>query len=399
MDLRGATASGKLRAVTINVLHVDTERGWRGGERQALWLARELAVRGHPSIVAARAGEPLFVRAMEAGLAVVDCAPSSEIDALAAWRLRRTIREQKIDIVHAHTAHAVAVAAMATLRLDVPLVVARRVDFRLRKNAGTRWKYGRAAVIVAISRAVARVLEESGVESSRVRVVPDGVDIHRSVTPAGVATLSALGIEPRAPLVVQVAQLVGHKDPVNFVHAMARVHQRAPHAQGLLVGDGPLRGEVEGAVHSLGLERVVHLAGYRSDADALLAAADVACLSSREEGMGSVLLDALAFGRPVAATRAGGIPEVIDHDETGLLVEPTNPDALGDAIATLLDDASMRERFGANGRRRAEDFSVERMTDRTITVYQEVLSGRGGGRRSRTDQASSSSSASVTGAP
>jgi glycosyltransferase involved in cell wall biosynthesis len=388
-----------LRAVTLNVLHVDTERGWRGGERQALWLARELAQRGHGSIVAAREGEPLTARARELGLDVVRCSPRSELDLRAAWLLRRVIIERGINVVHAHTAHAVATAAIATLRLDVPLVVARRVDFKLRDNAGTRWKYGRASIIVAISQAVAHVLEASGVSPSRIRVVPDGVDIHRRVVPASADTLASLGVRAGSPLVVQVAQLVGHKDPVNFVRAVARARERIPDVQALLVGDGPLREDVESEVRALHLEGTLHVVGYRTDADALLAAADVACLSSREEGMGSVLLDALAFGRPIAATRAGGIPEVVDDGETGLLAPVSDPHALGDVIATLLSDAPLRARFSEHGKSRAMDFSVERMTDRTVEVYQEVLGPTGGGRRSRTDPPSSSNSSFVTRAP
>lgn len=384
--------------MSLNVLHVDTERGWRGGERQTLWLARELATRGHVSIVAARDGEPLMQRAIEAGVETASCAPRFEGDLSAAWRLRRVIRDRKIDIVHAHTAHAVATAALATLRLDVPVVVARRVDFKLRDNAATRWKYGRAAMIIAISRAVARVLAASGVDERRVRVVPDGVDVHRTITPANATTLAALGVQSGAPLVVQVAQLVGHKDPLNFVRAVAHARSIVPTIQALLVGDGSLRGDVENEVRTLGLETTLHLAGYRTDADELLAAADVACLSSREEGMGSVLLDALAFARPIAATTAGGIPEVIEHGETGLLAAPQNPIGLGDAMVELLTDRTLAARLGANGRARAADFSVERMTDRTVAVYEEVLNDRGG-RRSRIDPASSASSPSVTVAP
>ena len=361
--------------MTLRVLHVDTERGWRGGERQALWLARELARRGHASIVAARAGEALAARACAADLVTLDCNPASEVDPFAAWRLRRAIRAQTIDVVHAHTAHAVAVAGLATLGTAVPLVVSRRVDFPLRDNAGTRWKYGRASMLIAISHAVARVLERGGIASGRIRVVPDGVDIDRVVNPATKQTLASLGVTRSGPLVVQVAQLVGHKDPINFVRAIARTHERVPAVQALMIGDGPLRADVEREVRACGLGDVVHLAGYRTDADSLLAAADVATLSSSEEGMGSVLLDALAFGLPVAATRAGGIPEVIADGHSGLLAPCRDPTALGDAIARLLVDGALRARLTANARARALEFSVEGMTDRTIAVYDEVVDG------------------------
>src|SRR5690348_18437360 len=100
----------------MRILHIDTERGWRGGERQTLWLATELAHRGHRSIVVARPEEPLAHRALAAGLDVVACAPLLEVDPRAVLALRRVIRRQRIDVVHAHTAHAVGLAALATVR-------------------------------------------------------------------------------------------------------------------------------------------------------------------------------------------------------------------------------------------------------------------------------------------
>ncbi|HXT18580.1 MAG TPA: glycosyltransferase [Gemmatimonadaceae bacterium] len=359
--------------MTMRVLHVDTERGWRGGERQALWLAEELARRGHVPVIAARAGEPLIERARTAGLDVVEASPRSELDVAAAWRLRRFIRSRNIAIVHAHTAHAVALCALATIGTSAKLVVSRRVDFAPRKNPGTRWKYGRADRIIAISDAVARVLAANGIERARIDVVPDGVDVHRSVTPVAREALAPLGIRSDAVLVVQVAQLVGHKDPLNFVRAMAHVAGSVRAAQGLLVGDGPLRADVEAEILRLGLRDAVRLAGYRTDADAILASADVACLSSNEEGMGSVLLDALMFGLPMAATTAGGIPEVIVDDECGLLVPPRDSDALGAAIVRLLSDGALAARLRSNARARAAEFSVERMADRTIAVYEAVV--------------------------
>jgi glycosyltransferase involved in cell wall biosynthesis len=358
----------------MNVLHVDTERGWRGGERQTLWLAAELGRRGRGSVVAARAGEPLFQKAHEAGLTCVDCSPANEADVVAALRLRGAIRRHRIDIVHAHTAHAVAVAALATLGTGVPFVVARRVDFRLRDNLGTRLKYGRAAKFIAVSNAVGAILESGGIARDRIAVVPDGVDLHRHVTPTSPESLTSVGVPASAPLVVQVTALVGHKDPVNFVRAMGRVRELVPTARGLLIGDGPLRGEVDREITALGLGETVRATGFLPDADAFIAAADVVSLSSREEGMGSVLLDALAFGKPIAATRAGGIPEVV-NDSCGILAPVAEPVALGDAIASILNDGSLRERLAAGSQRRAEEFSVERMTDRTVAIYEAVLAG------------------------
>ncbi|PYP66108.1 MAG: hypothetical protein DMD26_08940 [Gemmatimonadetes bacterium] len=384
----------------MRILHIDTERGWRGGERQALWLAAELARREHVSIVAARPGEPLAQRAPAQGIELLPCAPAFEADPRGVLALRRYLRARSIEVVHAHTAHAAGLGALATLGMDVPLVVARRVDFRLRRNVGTRWKYGRAAAVIAVSRAVAEVLAQGGVARDKIVVVPDGTDVHRRIVAASPETLASLGLRSGAPLAVQVAQLVPHKDPLNFVHAVATARTRVATLQALLVGEGPLRADVERAVRDLGLADTLYLAGYRDDADEMIAAADVAVLSSREEGLGSVLLDALLLGKPVAATRAGGIPDVVEHGVTGLLAPVSDPQALGDHIAALLTDRALAGRLGAAARSRVAEFSVERMTDRTLAVYERVLArnspdGRDDTKR-RTDAATRTRSASST---
>jgi glycosyltransferase involved in cell wall biosynthesis len=360
---------------SLTVLHVDTERGWRGGERQALWLAAALAERGHRSLVAARTGDVLAERAAAEGVPVIACNPwgGGEFDLIAAARLRSAVARYRVDVVHAHSAHAVTLGALATLATPARLVVTRRVDFRLRGNPGTRWKYGRAAAIIAISDAVARVLVESGIPRDHITVIPSGIDLTRLVEPASRETLAALGVPSTVPIVVQVAQLVGHKDPLTFVRAVAVLHQLVPEAHAIMAGDGALSGAVNDAVREAGLERVLHVAGYRSDADRLIAAADVVTLSSREEGMGTVLLDAMAFGGAIAATAAGGIPEVITDGETGLLVPVGDGAALGAAIARLLTDRVMADRLRTAARHRVVDFSVEATTDRTLDVYQQVI--------------------------
>jgi glycosyltransferase involved in cell wall biosynthesis len=135
---------------------------------------------------------------------------------------------------------------------------------------------------------------------------------------------------------------------------------------------GPLRADVEREIHDLGLQSVVHLAGYRTDADELLAAADVATLSSREEGWAPSCSTLWHLASLSPATRAGGIPEVIVNGESGLLAERENPTALGDAIASILLDAALAARLRDNAPVRAKEFSVERMADRTVGVYERV---------------------------
>jgi glycosyltransferase involved in cell wall biosynthesis len=372
-DTPGRTACPALPVPVV--LHLDTERGWRGGERQVLWLARMLDAGRYQSLIVARSGEPLAARARDAGIPVVETRPLVEFDPVAAWSLRQLIRRRTVRIVHAHTAHAVALAALATLQTSARLVVTRRVDFRLRSNPGSRWKYRRADGVIAISQAVADALIASGIIPSRIEVIPSGVDLARPTPPVARATLVTLGVPADAPVVVQVAQLVPHKDPVLFVDAIAVARRRIPTLHAVLVGDGPLRDAVHAAVARHGLGDVFHAVGYRTDADALLAAADVVTLSSREEGMGTVLLDALAFGKPVVATAAGGIPEIIEDGISGILTPVGDAPALGAAIAALFASPDRRAMLSSAARVRASLFSMAITAARTASVYDWVLGG------------------------
>jgi glycosyltransferase involved in cell wall biosynthesis len=358
----------------VRVLHVDTERGWRGGQRQVLWLAEGLTKRGIHSVLAARPGEPLAERAARTGVRVIPCSPFAEFDPFAVRTLRRAMEYERVNIVHAHTAHAVALAALATLGTPVHMVVTRRVSHPPKANLGTRWKYGRAHAVIAVASASARALAASGVSKVPIRVVPSGVDLSRRIPHASPETLAALGVTEGAPLVVMVAALTAEKDPITFVRAIAHARRLAPSIRAILVGDGPLRPDVERAIADAGLDDAVRLAGFREDADAFLAVAQVVVSSSTMEGTSGVILDALSLAKPVVATSAGGTAEVLQEDRSGYLVPVGDAAAMGARIAELLLDPARAARIGEGGRHRAADYSIERTVDRTLEIYVRVLS-------------------------
>jgi glycosyltransferase involved in cell wall biosynthesis len=183
-----------------------------------------------------------------------------------------------------------------------------------------------------------------------------------------------LGVPPDVPLAVQVSALVRHKNPLGFVHAIAAARRRVPALHALLVGEGPLREEAAREVRALGLENAVHLTGFRTDPEALTAAADVVVLSSvAQEGTPGVLMDAMALGRPVAAMAAGGVPEVVEQGVSGIVVPIGDSEALGDAIAEIVSDPARAARMGAAGVERAKCFDIQRTVDRTIEVYRSLL--------------------------
>jgi glycosyltransferase involved in cell wall biosynthesis len=181
-----------------------------------------------------------------------------------------------------------------------------------------------------------------------------------------------------APLVVMVGALTDVKDPITFVRAVAVAKRRLRGIHALLVGEGELRAVVEAEVRALELTDSFHLTGFRDDHDSLIAAGDVAALSSKLEGTPGVLLDALALGRPVASTAAGGVPEVVEHEVTGLLTPVGDPDMLGAAIARILMDRTLAARMSAAAVARARDFSIDVTVDRTIDAYERTLAAAKG---------------------
>jgi glycosyltransferase involved in cell wall biosynthesis len=362
-------------------VHVDTERTWGGGQRQVCALAVGLERCGCSNVVAARPGTRLAAELSRAGVPFVPLAPSFEWDPRAVSRLRATLRAAGADVVHAHAAHAVAIAALASARSSTRLIVTRRVALPLRRNPLSRWKYGRAARFIAVSEHVRRALSASGVAPGRICVVPSGLDLTQACPRAGDETLRALGVDRTRPLVVMVSALVPpHKDPETFVAAVATVRDAGGAIQALLVGEGPLFGATERARRAQRLEGVLRLTGFRDDALSLLAAADVAVLSSRDEGLGTTVLDAMLAGVPVVATAAGGVAEVVRDGVDGLLVPVGDGAALGTAIKRVLEDGRLRASLRRAGRDRVQQFSIERTVRGTLQAYRAVAAGRPAGR-------------------
>jgi glycosyltransferase involved in cell wall biosynthesis len=355
-------------------VHVDTARTWRGGQNQVLQLVTGLESLGQPAWLVAHARGELKRRAQE-GLRFVGFGPRSEFDVQAAWQLGRVLKEVQPDVVHAHDPMAVALTAMALQMSNGlarrPLVVAaRRVDFHLKRHAFSKWKYRHVDLFIAASRTIGAILEADGIPREKITVVHDGVNLGYIDRQPIVDAHAAFWLPKGSPLVGNVAALVPHKGQRHLVGAAARVVRELPDTRFLVVGEGELRESLERQIKDLGLERHVTLAGFRADALGLIKSFDLFVMSSVTEGLGSAVLEAMACRRAVVATRAGGLPEAIEDERTGLLVAPHDEAAMAEAILRLLRNAPERGAMGDAGRRRVEEaFSVDRMVAATLEAY------------------------------
>jgi glycosyltransferase involved in cell wall biosynthesis len=331
---------------------------------------------GHRATLVAHPGGELRQRVKE-GLDLIPLAPTTEMDLGAAWRLSRLLKQLKPDIVHAHDPHAVAMAGMAlsmsTQLTKPPLVAARRVDFRMRGNALSRWKYRQVDCFICASDAIRKLVVADGVPDARAVTVHEGIDLGRVDAAPPAKLHEDLWLPHQAPVVGNVAALVPHKGHKYLIEAAILVIRQVPDARFVIAGEGELRPALERQIKEHRLEKHVLLAGFRPDVLSLHKAFDLFVMSSVTEGLGTSVLDAMACGKPVVATTAGGIPEVVVDRETGLLVPPRDPEAMAAAIVRLLRDPALRQRMGDAGRTRARlKFSAERMVQETLRVYKRV---------------------------
>jgi glycosyltransferase involved in cell wall biosynthesis len=362
----------------MKVLHFNTERTWRGGEQQTLYLMQTLKARGIESHLVCQPGSPMAERAQASGLSVFPVRTRGEVDLGACLRIRRLIGRHGYDLLHAHTSHAHSLAFLSSLGLPVRRLVTRRVDYSIFRHSFLRlsgFKYRRMAHhYIAISRKIRAVLIRDGIPAGRITVVPSGVDPARFESARADAVAAEFGLRPRERVVINAGHLVGIKGQRYLVQAIPRVLEKVPEARFFIIGGGPLQDELATLARSLGLGERLVLTGFRPDVGAFYRAADLFVMSSTSEGLGTAVLDAMALGIPVVASRAGGIPEAVADGVTGRLVPPADPAALAAGIVELLTDAEKASRFGRAGRERVlKEFSLNTMADRTVAIYDKLM--------------------------
>jgi len=298
--------------------------------------------------------------------------------------LRRAIRRMGPDIVHTHSSKAGFLGRLAARAAGVPHIVhtphghvfegyfspvATRA-FTVLERLAARW----TDRIITLSDEEARDHLRRGVgRPDQFVTIPSGVELD-VVSGASPTRLLAGG-----PIVGAVARLAPVKGLQYLIDAAPEILRRCPEARFLLVGDGEMRSVLQAQVHTLGLSDRIVFTGFREDIPALIAGMDVFVLPSINEGMGRVLVMAMALGKPIVATRVGGVAELLGDGEAGLLVPPRDPAALAEATTALLQDATRASPLAEAGRRRAPRYSAKAMLEALAKVYREVMSnGRPG---------------------
>lgn len=353
----------------------------RGGAQSYLAALLPAVTGSFETTVAAHGDGPLRSAALAAGAEFV---PLHHVrrplnparDALGLIELTRLIRSRRPDILHASSSKAGILGRLAGWLGQVPIRIFTVHGWAFAAYGGTAGRLYRLAErsVKPLTSAIICVAEYeriAGVNAGacwpeQTVVIPNAVDV---------SALPRAGLRNEAVELISVGRLRAPKDFVTLARALSRL---PPHSfRASLVGDGPDRPAIEAQLERLGLIQSVRLLGDRSDVPELLAASDVFVCSSRSEGMPVSILEAMAVGLPVVASAVGGVPELVDHGHTGLLVGPGTVDALTDALGQLIGDRELRERMGRAGRTVAEQrYDLPRFRRAHLELYERLLAER-----------------------
>ena len=364
----------------MRILMLDSETTWRGGEAQLDLLMRGLRENGFEPALACPPGSRIGEKEKALGFRTFDISMSGGVDIRGALQLRSLLKRRPFDIVHAHASHAHSAAFLATrgLHSRPRIVVSRRVDFAVGRNRFSSLKYKHGAdVYLAISNGVKKVLIDSGISEERIRLVPSGIDLGKFDHMKNTGYLrSEFSLDRSRWIVGNVAALAPHKAQQDFIKAAAIVERELGEVKFFIVGEGQLLSRLQQQAADNNLTGKIIFTGFRKDPLEILSTFDCFVMSSRLEGLCTSIMDAQALGVPVAATDTGGIPDLIDHEQTGLLAPPGQPERLAKNIVRLLTDPTLSERCRTLAKKKAIEYDYGNTVLKTLAAYEQILAGK-----------------------
>ena len=363
----------------MRVLHIDSEKTWRGGENQMRLLIEKSQDQAEFHLAAPE--ESVAIKRLAKFTKTFPVQFESQRLLHAAMSVARYVRQHNIDLIDCQTSRAHNVGVVAKFFVPkVKVVVHRRVDYPLGTGFMSRYKYFNRRVdrYVPISDAIAEILADYGIPRSKITRIYSAVDssIFTAIdkTQARREVVQELGIDGTKPLLINVAYHTAQKGMHTLLQGLKLLTDRGVDYHCLLAGSGELTPELKTLSEELGIAPQLSFLGIRKDVPKLLAAADIFTMPSNKEGLGTSLLDAIHAGCPVAASDVGGIPELVRHGETGMLSPVGDFQCLADNLAKLIQDSEFAKDLLNKAQAHAEKhFSVTAMVSQNIALYRQLL--------------------------
>ncbi|HNQ11866.1 MAG TPA: glycosyltransferase family 4 protein [Bacteroidia bacterium] len=361
----------------LNILQISTPSDWRGGEQQAFYLLDELKQMNVATEMLCPQHSIMQHRCEEKNFSTHTFGRKGVLGINIARAIQTLCKKNKYDIIHTHDSHAhsAAVIAAAWFKIKSRIVVSRRVDFAVSDSIFSKWKYNHPQIekIICVSNAIKQITKPAIQNKKRLEVVYSGIDIQQFNSYSKGKLRKEFSIGDDTKIVVNTSALVDHKDYHTFVNAANLIKEKIQDVKFFIIGEGPMEESIKKYIDFHQSAEFIHLTGFRKDVKELLMDADVFMMSSKTEGLGTSLLDAMAAHIPVVATRAGGIPEIIEEPGNfGLLADVGNPLQLADHCCALLSNSEMANHFAEQGAIRAKQFSKSITAQNILSIYQSI---------------------------
>jgi glycosyltransferase involved in cell wall biosynthesis len=357
-------------------------------------LLSELDRPGYEPVVISPEAPKLFSFLNDLGIACFEVEMADSISPKADYRsacsVADVLRDVRPDIVHMHGNKAAVVGWMASHMRTIKHMVTTVHNFPSNLNPSSRYYpiaqranrviLNRADHLIAVSTELRRCLEdEVGVGSSKITVIPNGIDpAHWEVFRGNgsVEVKNTLGLSEDAILLGTVGRLVPFKGHSILLQSIAMIAENHPNVYLLIIGDGPLRRDLETEAVELGISERIKFLGFVDEPGRYMAALDIFVLPSIKEPFGIVLLEAMALGLPVVSTNGGGVPDIVEDGISGLLARPGDAESLAKAVERMLADRDLRETFAQTGLQLVnKNFTIKSMADKTFAAYSNLLTG------------------------
>jgi glycosyltransferase involved in cell wall biosynthesis len=359
------------------VLHLDSEKSWRGGEQQVAYLMEELHSKDVKNIVGCPPNSKLQ-QYCENNKIPFFTIPYGGTNLKAAMTLKKYCQQHKVDIIHMHSAKAHTVGVYAKVMGNTPtLILSKRTDFPVRNNFLSQFKYNHPAIkkILCVSNKIKEVLDESLTDKNKSITVYSGINPAKFNLNSNNSLLrEKFKLADDAIIVGNTSALADHKDYYTFLRTAKKVHEQNSRVHFFIIGNGPMESELMVYVNQHDMSEYVHFTGFLTNLPEVLPTLDIFLMTSKEEGLGTSLLDAMACKVPIVATHAGGIPEIVIHQKTGL-VSPIGDDSkLSKELLYLIAHPEKKDELISNAFEMVHNNFHKKITaQQTFEAYQGAL--------------------------
>ncbi|MDX1428079.1 MAG: glycosyltransferase, partial [Salegentibacter mishustinae] len=364
------------RQALNRIVHVCAEKSWRGGEQQLAYLIEELRKRDFYNLVVCKEGSAFEKYCLFNGIDYEALPLLNSVDIFSAFELKNICHKAKANILHLHSSKAHSIAAFSNLFGNrTKMVVTRRVIFDIKNHQFSLWKYKLRSVkkVIAISNAIYGHLKSYGLKDNKLRTIYSGISLDQSFSENDFSIREKYGIPTDHKLIGNISALTEEKDIETFL----RVAEKILHVEGkvnfIIYGTGDMEQELKNLAKELKIDDRVIFAGFKKDVKKVVSQFDIFLFTSKKEGLGTSVLDAMVAGTTVVSTNAGGLKETITHDQDGFLCEVGDVESLAASTLKLIRDDSLRKEMGERARENVKKFDIHRMGEKTVELYKEIL--------------------------